>query len=89
VIEDAFASLPDSSNFSKENRQRIQSLKLLCMYIELERYGSQEMESEPQFKEVSLEEVSLRIREFQIEAQTVKDSQFICEMRLKLQDIKY
>lgn len=59
------------------------------MYIELERYDNEELKSKPEYKEVSLEEVSLRIREFQIEAQTVKDSQFICEMRLKLQDIKY
>ncbi len=82
VIEDE----ADCSSFSAENRQRIKSLKLLSMYNELERYNSQEFESQPEFKQVSYDEVARRIQELQV--QNIKDCQFVNDMKFKLQDIK-
>ena len=38
---------------------------------------------------MSYEDVLQNIENVESEAQTVKDCQFVCKMRLKLQDIKY
>ncbi len=42
VIEEPSVWEADCSSFSKENRQRMQALKLLTMFNQIERYDDQE-----------------------------------------------
>ena len=90
VIEDHSVWEADCSSFSIENRLGMQSLKLLTMMIEIERYNDQEFQSKPEFKLVTLEDVSKRIDEFErdCDPESVKDVRFECKMRRKLESIQ-
>jgi len=61
----------------------------LTMFNQIERYNDQEFQSKPEFMEVTLEDVSKRIDDFErnCDSQSVKDVRFECKMRSKLQDI--
>ena len=71
------SSLPDYSHFSDENRKRMQLLKYLNMYNELQHYYNQEAEGKFQFKIVTYDDVLASIDRVESKAQTIIDMQFV------------
>ncbi len=81
--------MPDFSHFTDENRKRMQLFKYLNMYNEHEHFYNQEAESKFKFKNVTYDDILESINKLESEAQTIKDVQYLCKMRMKLDRIKY
>ena len=59
------------------------------MYRELEGYKSKQTKSAPEFKNVGYIDVLELIEDIDSKSDSIKDCQFVCKMRLKLQHIYY
>lgn len=67
----------------------MQILKYLNMYNEIEHDYNQEADRNFKFKNVTYDDVLERIDKLDSKGETIKDLQYICKMRMKLEQIKY